>query len=246
MVAIDLMDPNGGNIRALPPTESGDYAVLTPDGQRVIYAYYDSNIFGQALRYWNTSGTKALEAPPLWNNQPPLIRVQMSSLARNGLSLAFVGDSTSEADSPNIYLVPVKPQSASEVAAPTNTNVPPPDSLATQGATVTSAAPAQPVSTALPGEKAVRLTPKDSGINIWPALSPDGSQVAFVRDSKPAGQDTVDVYVMTAKGEGVKNLTNDGLTNLEASPANMWPSPPTAATGGKSTLPMWTQRPFIR
>ncbi len=216
---IVLMDPNGGNVRALSSTESGDYAVLTPDGQRVIYAYYDANIFGQALRYWNTSATKAVEAPPLWDNQPPLIRVAMTSLARNGLSLVFVGDSTSEADSPNIYLVPVKPLPANGVAAPTNTNVPPPDSLATQGATVTSAAPAQPVGTVPPGEKAVRLTPKGSGINIWPALSPDGSQVAFVRDSKPTGQDTVDVYVMTAKGEGVKNLTNDGLTNVEAAPA---------------------------
>src|SRR5258708_19675600 len=96
----------------------------------------------------------------------------MSSLARNGLSLAFVGDSTSEADSPNIYLVPVKPQSASEVAAPTNTNVPPPDSLATQGATVTSAAPAQPVGTVPPAEKPVHLTPKATPITLLPSLSP--------------------------------------------------------------------------
>jgi WD40-like Beta Propeller Repeat len=211
-----LMDPYGANIHEMPPSELGDFALLTPDGLRLIYDFYDASLFAQALRVLNVSGSQAADVPPLWNNQPPLIRVQMMSMARNGLSLVFAGVSPSEGDSPNIYVLPLKLPPAKSIDSVDNTSgTEQANPLGTKSAVPTAAAAA----TASTGLKAFRLTLQDSGDNIWPALSADGSQVVFVRDTKPSGLDGIDIFIVPAKGGTPKNLTNDALTNVEAAPA---------------------------
>jgi Tol biopolymer transport system component len=68
----------------------------------------------------------------------------------------------------------------------------------------------------LPFAKVTRVTPKDSGVNTWPDLSPDNRQVTYVRENKP--DEGTDIWVVPVQGGEPQNLTNDGDDVIEAAP----------------------------
>jgi len=101
-----MVDPQTGKLNPVA-SDAGDYAILTPDGQRLIYSRYIASTEAKQLRILNANGTQAGELSRLWGNLPPLADVVQPSLARNGALLAFSAASLTENDStPDIFVVP--------------------------------------------------------------------------------------------------------------------------------------------
>jgi Tol biopolymer transport system component len=131
----------------------------------------------------------------LWNNRPPLSQEQMMSLSRNGRAVVFSAVNFAENDNtPDIYFLPIRFGAAGEAATE-----PPAQPPANQPGTA-------PATSAF---SVSRVTAKDSGVNSWPAISPDGRLVAFVADTTAAGGEGIDLYVVPVQGGEPRNLTAD-------------------------------------
>jgi TolB protein len=63
-----------------------------------------------------------------------------------------------------------------------------------------------------------RVTAKDSGVNTWPAPSPDGKLVVFAADTSELGQGSTDLYVIPLEGGKSKDLTGDMPDSSEIAP----------------------------
>jgi Tol biopolymer transport system component len=164
----------------------------------------------------------------------------MSSISANGKIIVFSAINKAENDgSADIYWLPVDlnpldtPSSsalATDTPTATNTNAPsvtPTLALVGTGEATVEAAPTEAVvstagETAIPTgtpEKAniTRVTEKDSGINLWPALSPDGQFVVFVSDRK-ALDGELDLYIKGLNQPTDQALTTDGNEWIESAP----------------------------
>jgi len=215
-----IMDPDGKNQKPIGTNnERGNFALLTPDGQRVIYAQYNYSIENLQLRTINLNGTQGSDLSALWNNQPPLSDQQMPSLARNGRLLVFsalnkaFGTGVDNDKTAAIYMLPVRFTNQPEEPTATHTRPPTITLRGTRAPTVVTATRA---ATQSPFAKVTRVTPKDSGVNTWPNLSPDNRQVIYVRENKP--DEGADIWVIPAQGGEPQNLTNDGDDLIEAAP----------------------------
>jgi Tol biopolymer transport system component len=218
---IVIMDPYGKNIRKVSQEDVGDYGVLTPDGQRLVYSRFLASTNSQQLRSVNANGTQGAELSTLWNNLPPLANMQMPSVSRNGAVLVFSAINIPENDgSPDLYMLPAKNLPPAGAESETTAG----GEAATEEATITptlitappTSGPAETKSAPL--IKPVRVTAKESGANTWPSVSPDGKFVVFVSDSKSLGEDGIDLYIVGISGGKPKKLTTDGLDNVEAAP----------------------------
>src|SRR5207237_10759993 len=90
-------------------SEVGDYAILTPDGQRLIFSRYIASTESKQLRLANANGTQPTELSRLWGNVPPLADVVQPSVARTGTLITFSAASLTENDSTaDIFTVPLK------------------------------------------------------------------------------------------------------------------------------------------
>jgi Tol biopolymer transport system component len=217
----------------------GDWAEFMPDGRRVIYARYISGTNSQQIRIVNMNGTQGRELSDVWGNRPNLADHKMVSVSDNGKIVAFSAINKPENDaSPDIYWIEVEFGLPQTPAAPTatidatNTLIP----VATETAEGTLDPNATPIviePTATATETATetvgptpteakaalnRLTEKDSGNNVWPSVSPDGTRIVYVSDRTLYGQG-VDLYLL-AIGEAVPeaNLSNDADALIEAAP----------------------------
>jgi Tol biopolymer transport system component len=229
---IFVMDPYGKNMQPISQNDTGDYGILTPDGQRLIYSRFLASTSARQLQALFTNGTRPTELSSMWGNVPPLADAKMPSIAHNGSVLAFVATSLTENESTSaIYVVSAKilPPYGSSDTGPTETPAIFPTSAkptTTKPTKVVTAAPAAPTSSApapTPTANGAitqvrRLTVKDTGINTWPAVSPDGTKIVYASDSKPQGVDGVDLYVVNVSGGTPKKLTDDLTANTEAAP----------------------------
>jgi hypothetical protein len=212
-----ILDPDGKNMRQLTQGDVGDYGLITPDGQRFIFARYVSSTNAQTLRMSGINGASPAEVSTLWNNQPPLANQQMVNISRNGRVLVFSALSFAENDStPDIYYVPVKFFPGGEpTLGPTATLGLPP--TLPKGKTPPATVGTPPATTS-PFVKVSRVTAKDSGINTWPAPSPDGKLVVFAADTSEKGQGSTDLYVIPLEGGKAKDLTGDMPDSSELAP----------------------------
>ncbi len=223
-----IIDPDGKNQKAIGTNnERGNFALLAPDEQRVIYTQYNFSLSTQQIRTINRNGTQGSDLSTLWNNQPPLSDQQMPSLARNGRWLVFsainkaFGPGMDNDKAAAIYLLPVRFTNQPDEPTATFTRTPtftftPRGTRAPTIAVPTRTPGGTRPATQSPFPKVIRVTPKDNGINTWPALSADGKLVAYVRDSKP--DEGTDVWVIPAQGGNPQNLTGDGNDVIEAAP----------------------------
>lgn len=219
-LSIVTMDPYGKNIRKVSQEDVGDYGIFTPDGQRIIYSRFLAGTNSQQLRAMSANGTQGTELSTLWKNTPPLANMQMPSIARSGATMFFSAISITENDgTPDIYMIPatsLPPFDMVIVPTPVSGEV---TEAPTQTPTLIGAggnAPTEAINR--PTVQLTRVTVKDSGNNTWPSASPDGNSVIFVKDSKPLGEDAVDLYVIEGAGGTPRKLTSDGLANVEAAP----------------------------
>ena len=210
-----MIDPNEPKtLRPLTQSDLGDYGLITPDGQRFIFSRYVSSTNAQTLRMSGINGAFPAEVSTLWDNKPPLANQQMVNISRNGRVLVFSATSFPENDStPDIYWLPVKFYVGGEpTPGPTATFMLVPAQNKTQPATE-AATP-----TTSPFVKVSRVTPKDSGINTWPALSADGKLVVFATDTSADGKGMTDLYVSTLQEGKAKDLTADMADSSELAP----------------------------
>lgn len=213
-----ILDPDGKNMRQLTQGDVGDYGLITPDGQRFIFARFVSSTNAQTLRMSGVNGASPAEVSTLWNNQPPLANQQMVNIARNGRVLVFSALSFPENDStPDIYYVPVKFFPGGEpTLGPTATLGLPP--TLPKGKTPQATTVGTPPATPSAFVKVSRVTAKDSGINTWPAPSPDGKLVVFAADTSEKGQGSTDLYVTALEEGKPKDLTEDMPGSSEIAP----------------------------
>ncbi len=212
------MDPYGKNVRKVSQQDIGDYGILTPDGRRIVYARYLASTNSQQLHVMNANGTQGTELSTLWNNLPPLANMQMPSISGNGAVLVFSAMNLLENDgTPDIYMISATnlPPSVPGVEAPAETEAA--TDQPTQTPTLIGVTTPVPTKGG-PTVKVNRVTAKESGINTWPSVSPDGKTVVFVSDSHPLGEDSIDLYVVGIAGGTPKKLTTDGLDNIEGAP----------------------------
>jgi hypothetical protein len=216
---IDLADTP--KMTPLVPSDRGEYGVLTPDGQRLVYGYLATGTDTEVLRLINLNGTQPTDLSSLWNNQPPLANLSMVSIARNGRALVFVATSIIENDfSPDVYYLPAnlvsagpEPAGASLTAAPSGPTKPPPGPTKSS----TAGAPAA-TSTRSPFVKVNRVTAKDSGYNSWPSISPNGKTVVFAANGSTADLGGTHIYSVPVEGGAPKNLTSNMGANAETEP----------------------------
>ncbi len=203
------VSPDGQQKIPLGGNDRGDYAALGPDGVTLVYSYFQSSqnvIFGRVSGI--RGGTRELSS--LWDNKPPLADQKMLSISRTGTGIAFSALGLAENDTTaDIFYLPYQ---LGTVPGPANTP--------TAGA---NAAPAENVTptpdlSGVPALKIIRITAKDSGVNTWPALSPDGKNIVFAGDTTTAGTPGTDLYLVSTFGGPPQNLTNDAATNTEAAP----------------------------
>src|SRR5262249_32418694 len=106
---IVTMDPYGGHVPKVSGDDVGDYGILTPDGQRLIYSRYLAGTNSETLRAMTSIGTQGSEVSVMWNNNPPLSSMEMPSISRNGGVMVFSATSLIENDgSPDIYMIPAQ------------------------------------------------------------------------------------------------------------------------------------------
>ena len=103
-----LMRPTDKSMRPLVPEDRrGDYGLLTPGGQLVVYMRYYQGADAFQIHVSTLDGTDFRDASILWGNNPPVGQQQMPSLSRDGRMLAFVGFSLTENEAtPGIFAVP--------------------------------------------------------------------------------------------------------------------------------------------
>lgn len=208
--------------------DRGDYGVMTPDGQQVIYGRFISSVNDQQLRILNLNNAPHTELSALWGNKPPVAKQKMVSVAANGKAIVFAAQNILQND-PNLELfylpvnfigkvTAVAPTGAATtqatVVAPTNTTAP--TGLATVAATTAANATAAHTPTNAP-YPLIQLTQKGSGVNTWPSVSPDGALIIFVSDKQTTDQGP-DIYLMSVQDSAPHNLTNDSAANIEAAP----------------------------
>jgi hypothetical protein len=191
LFTIDPADTS--KLSPLIPSERGEYGVLTPDGQRLLYGYQSRSTDTEVLRLVNLNGTQPTELSNLWNNQPPLANLEMPSIARSGQALVFVAISIVENDfSPDVYYLPADLASAS--AAPAD-------------------APPAPGTA-----KVSRVTAKDSGYNSWPSISPNGKTVVFASNGATADLVGTHIYSAPVEGGEARDMTSNMGANAETEP----------------------------
>lgn len=223
-----LVDPNTGETALITPNERGDFGVISPNGLRLVYSRYVSGARGQLImRSINLNGAQPEEISPLWGSNPPLSNQQMLSVSANGASLVFVANNiTGENDATSdIYYLAINlpltgpTPSATPTLTETPTETPTPDPLTpTEDVTPTHTPTTGPTATRTPNLLR-RVTEKDSGVNTWPAVAPDGVRVVFVSDRTSLGQAAADIYLSSIEGGPSQNLTNDSDAMIEAAPA---------------------------
>ncbi|MFQ3537154.1 MAG: hypothetical protein SNJ58_14935 [Aggregatilineales bacterium] len=208
-----------GEKTSLTGRERGDYGRFVPDGRRFVYARLVSGARPQLLfRIANLNGSQAQELSAFWGNQPPLADQAMLSIARNGNGLVFIARNIAIDNDPtsDVYYLPL----LIEVPSLATTQTP----LPTPTPQESNATP-EPTATPIP-EPTVRLlqvqrvTARDSGVNTWAAISPEGTQIAFVSDRSDIGGDGHDIYVVLVNETfgPERALTSDGDALIEASP----------------------------
>jgi hypothetical protein len=241
---IFLMDPNGQNQSPLAGGERGDYAAVMSDNTAMVYTYDQASLNTQQIRIVNLVGGGTRELSTLWGNKPPLADQKMLSIARNNSGIVFSAVGIAENDNTaDIYYVPYAAGMLDVPVFAVATNTPTPEGGAadgttggdgsgaggSRGATATSVEAAPDGSTAeqatptvdpatLPALKIVRITAKVSGVNTWPALSPDGSQIVFASDTTALGTPGTDLYMVSTLGGPPQPLTTDQTAMIEAAP----------------------------
>lgn len=203
-----LYDLASGEMTLLTPRERGDFGRFVPDGRRFIYARLVSGARPQLLfRMANLNGSQPQELSAFWRNQPPLSDQAMLSIARNGEGLVFIARSViAENDpTPDVYYLPLR------LTAPSR---PVPTETPTLEGGDTTPAP-EPTLELL---QVRRVTARESGVNTWAAISPDGTQIAFVSDRTDIGGDGHDIYVVPVNEtfSPERALTNDGNALVES------------------------------
>ncbi len=197
-----------------------DYGRFAPNGRRVIFARLVTGARAQLLlRIANLNGTEPVELSEYWRNQPPLANQQMVSVAKNGAGVVFVANNVIAENDPtsDVYYLPLRFSLPGEpTITPTLTITPSltPEPGVTPPPTDTPA----PTNTPLPPLQVQRVTAKDSGVNTWPDISPDGQNVVFVSDRTDIGGPSADVYLVPITGGEARNLTNDA-EGIESAPA---------------------------
>ena len=238
-----LLPKTGAMTPIIDYANRGDWVGFMPDGRRLIYVRYISGTNSLQARIVNLDGSKDRELSDVWGNRPNLADHKMVNVSANGKVVALSAINKAENDaSPDVYWIAVDfglPQTPTATIPATNTLLPVPTDTATPTSEGTLDPNVTPVviipptatetETPIPTEtsgptptlaKATlnRLTAKDSGNNLWPAVSPDGVQVAYISDRTLYGQG-VDLYVMVVGGTAPEvNLSNDADTLVEAAP----------------------------
>jgi Tol biopolymer transport system component len=196
-----LYDLASGQMTPLTGRERGDFGRFMPDGRRFAYARLVSGARPQLLfRIANLNGSQPQELSSFWRNQPPLADQAMLSIAHNGTGLVFIARNvTLENDSTSdVYYLPLAfTQNAEPTAETTAENMPEPTEALLQ---------------------VQRVTARESGVNTWAAISPDGSQIAFVSDRTDIGGDGHDIYVVPVNETFApeRALTSDGDALIES------------------------------
>lgn len=210
-----LYDLASGQMTPLTGRERGDYGRFVPDGRRFAYARLVSGARQQLLfRIANLNGSQPQELSSFWQNQPPLADQAMLSIARNGNGLVFIARNVIQENDPtsDVYYLPlVFAQRAEPTPEPTVASAP--EGSPTLEATAEDAP--EPTATIL---QVRRVTARDSGVNTWSAISPDGSQIAFVSDRAAVGGDGHDIYVVPVSETFTpeRALTSDGDALIES------------------------------
>ncbi|MBO9309358.1 MAG: PD40 domain-containing protein [Chloroflexi bacterium] len=199
-----LYDLATGQMTPLTGRERGDYGRFIPDGRRFAYARLVSGARPQLLlRIANLNGSQPQELSSFWRNQPPLADQAMLSVARNGEGLVFVARNVTAENDPtsDVYHLPLS--FVRRAAEPTPVIAP--------GVSPTPEPTAAPL-------QVRRVTARESGVNTWAALSPDGSQIAFVSDRTDIGGDGHDIYVVPVNETFApeRALTSDGDAMIES------------------------------
>lgn len=214
-----LYDLATGTQTPLTERERGDYGRFVPDGRRFIYARLVSGARPQLLfRIANLNGSQPQELSAFWRNRPPLADQAMLSIARNGEGVAFIARNiTGENDSTSdVYYLPLR-FASSEPSMPT-----PPPTPTPEGSDATPEPTATPTPEPSLGLLQVRrVTARDSGVNTWAAISPDGTQIAFVSDRTDIGGRATDLYVVPVNEQFAPEvaLTEDGSDLIESAPS---------------------------
>jgi len=213
VVMLDLKDGR----RTTVAEERGDYAIFSPNADRVIYARYVSGTRPQLLlRIIHQGGARPEELSSLWGNRPPIADHQMPAFALDGRSMVFVGQNVTGENErfPNIYWLAVNfPARGSQpTLTPTITETPTPNLDPTADPLTATWTPTPTATLSLTPSYAElrRLTEKDSGINLYPSLAPDGSKVVYTTDRSVVGGDGTDIYLIDLPSGTPVNLTNDG------------------------------------
>lgn len=203
-----LYDLASGEMTPLTARERGDFGRFVPDGRRFIYARLVSGARPQLLfRMANLNGSQPQELSAFWRNQPPLSDQAMLSIARNGEGLVFVARNVIAENDPtsDVYYLPLRLVESSRSVA---TETPTPEG---------SDATPEPEPTLEPLQVR-RVTARESGVNTWAAISPDGQQIAFVSDRTDIGGDGHDIYVVPVNEtfSPERALTSDGNALVES------------------------------
>jgi len=199
-----LYDLATGQMTPLTGRERGDYGRFIPDGRRFAYARLVSGARPQLLfRIANLNGSQPQELSGFWRNQPPLADQAMLSVARNGEGLVFIARNVTLENDPtsDVYYLPLS--FVRRPAEPTPENTP-------------EASPTpEPTDAPL---QVRRVTARESGVNTWAAISPDGSRIAFVSDRTDVGGDGHDIYVVPVNETFApeRALTSDGDALIES------------------------------
>ena len=228
------MKPDGSDSQPIvSDPDRGDYAIYTPDGKAAIYVYATSGSGSKVLRIANRDGSKPRLLSAAWGNLPPLDIRSSLSLSANGRYLAFSGLSIlqTEAD-PAIYVLDLQTFLSDKLSI-TPTNAPHPTKTPTMVPNTTAVKPPTLADLYL-----TRMTVRNSGQNLWPALSPDGRTLVYVNQSPDSAQPVVELYAVPfnppgssaqppttaaiaasgASANGAVALTNDGSIVIKSAP----------------------------
>ncbi|MEP7289197.1 MAG: DPP IV N-terminal domain-containing protein [Chloroflexota bacterium] len=219
---IYILDPYGKDMRPISGKDVGDQAILTPDGSRVIFSRYIASTNSRTLRLVNANGTRGSEVNQLWGNTPPLAEVKDPTISRNGAVLVFSAiNITGNESTANLYLVSLKglnslnsDDNGSEATEPATLDAAPADKPTSKAATV---APPTPTAGDL-ASQLKRVTLKDTGSNSEPSISPDGKEIVYVNDSRPVGEDSIDLFAISPNGGKPRRITDDQRENIESAP----------------------------